>query len=87
MISGHRCEQLHDQIDDKLEGLHLDFEVYTTWHEEEIPQIVWDFIFVFAQTVNAHNGVVVVMSKNRVKQLLCMSEIARNCAEVIQSEV
>lgn len=84
-ISGVEASFIHDEIDDVL--WNSGFEISTTWHEEPISEVAWDFLNVDFISGGITLRCVIVIGKNLAEELDRLSEIASYLSEASKSGV
>jgi len=84
-ISGVEASFIHDEIDDVL--WKSGFEISTTWHEESLNEVAWDFLNVDFVSGGIALRCVIVLGKNFTEELDRLSEITAHLSEASKSSV
>lgn len=80
-ISGIEASYVHDEIDDAL--LAAGFEIATTWHEEPLKEVAWDFANIDFVSGGPSTKFVVVTGPSESSEMNRIAELARYLAEAM----
>lgn len=78
-VSGIEASYLHDEIDDAL--IAAGFEVATTWHEEPVTEVAWDFLNVDFVAGEVTLRCVVVLGRSLTAELERLTELVGYLAD------
>lgn len=83
-VSGVEASFIHDEIDDALWA--AGYEIATTWHEESLSEIAWDFLNVDFVSGGIGMRCVTVLGSSLTTELVRASEIVLCLAEASKSD-
>lgn len=81
-VSGDQAAQRHDQIDDCLLDAN-EAGISTTWHEESLADIAWDFANIDFASGGISLRWVIVIGESRERELSMMGELAGRLAAAL----
>lgn len=83
-VSGVEASFIHDEIDEVLWD--AGFEIVTTWHEEPLIEVAWEFLNVDFVSGGITLRCAIVLGKSFVAELDRLSEIVGYLAEASKSD-